>query len=78
MKEYKRLAERDRHLRYTAMDALEVLRKEADFQDGDRAKFHIKSLTAAVGRQGRIDRYSFRLSCPGDNRYRIASDCNTL
>lgn len=41
MKEHERLAECDRHLRRTAMDALEVLRKEAGFQDDDWAEFHV-------------------------------------
>ena len=41
MKEHERLAEPDRHLRRSAMDALEVLRKEVGFQDDDQAEFHI-------------------------------------
>ena len=41
MKEHERLAEPDRHLRRTAMDALEVLRKEVGFQDDDQAEFHV-------------------------------------
>jgi hypothetical protein len=41
MKEHERLAKPDRHLRRTAMDALEVLRKEVGFQDDDQAEFHI-------------------------------------
>jgi len=41
MKEHERLAEAERHLRRTAMDVLEVLRKEAGFREEDRAEFHI-------------------------------------
>jgi hypothetical protein len=49
MKEHERLAEPDRHLRRTAMDALEVLRKEASFQDDDQAEFHIGLLRLVSG-----------------------------
>lgn len=41
MKKHERLAERDRLSRRTAMDALEVLRKEAGLREEDRAEFHI-------------------------------------
>src|SRR4051794_35781341 len=41
MKKHERLAESERHLRLSAMDALEVLRNQAGLRDEDRAKFHI-------------------------------------
>jgi hypothetical protein len=49
MKELKLLAEPDRHLRRTAMDALEVLRREADFRDDDQAVFHIGLMRLVSG-----------------------------
>jgi hypothetical protein len=49
MKEHERLAESVRHLRRTAMDALEVLRKESGFRDDDRAKFHIGLMRLVSG-----------------------------
>lgn len=49
MKEHERLAEPDRHLRRTAMDALEVLRKEAGFRDDDQAEFHIGLMRLVSG-----------------------------
>jgi hypothetical protein len=49
MKEHVRLAESDRRLRRTAMDALEALRKEAGFEDDDRAEFYIGLLQLVSG-----------------------------
>ena len=62
MKEHERLAESDRHLRRTAMDALEVLRKEVGFQDDDRAEFHIGLLRLVSGdKVGLVDiRFDYR------------------
>ena len=49
MKEYKHLAEADRNLRRTAMDAVEVLRNEVGFQDDDQAEFQIGLMRLASG-----------------------------
>jgi hypothetical protein len=49
MKKHERLAEPDRLLRRTAMDALEVLRREAGFRAEDRAKFHIGLIRLSSG-----------------------------
>src|SRR2546425_1149654 len=71
MKVYERLAEPDRHLRHTAMDALEVLRNEADFQDDDRAKFDIGLLPLPLGdKVGLID---IRFDCPARETIDIVS-----
>ena len=56
MSTYVRLAEPDRTKRRTAMDALEVLRKQADFQDNDTAQFHIRLLRLPSGEKvGLVD-----------------------
>ncbi len=59
MSTYVRLAEPDRTKRRTAMDALEVLRKQADFQDNDTAQFHIRLLRLPSGEKvGLVDIHS--------------------
>ena len=53
---YVRLAEPDRTKRRTAMDALEVLRKQAGFQDNDTAQFHIGLMRLPSGEKvGLVD-----------------------
>src|SRR5262245_24681330 len=49
MKTYERLAESDRHLRRTGMDALEVLREQAGFEDDDWAEFDIGLMRLPAG-----------------------------
>lgn len=49
MKEHERLAESDRHLHRTAMDVLEVLRKEAGFHDDDCAEVFVGFLRLPSG-----------------------------
>jgi hypothetical protein len=44
MKPHKLLAEKDRHSRCSAMDALEILRREAGFEDDDCAVAHVGCL----------------------------------
>jgi hypothetical protein len=56
METHERLAESDRHLRCTAMDALEVLRQRAGFQDDDQAQFQIGLMQLPSGdKVGLID-----------------------
>jgi hypothetical protein len=71
MKVYKRLAESDRHLRRTVMDALVVLCKQAGFQDDDRAEFHISLLLLpSSDKVGLID---IHFDCPARETIDIVS-----
>lgn len=72
MKKYELLAEPDRDSRRTVMDALEVLRNEAGFQDGDRAQFHIGLLRPPSG--DKVGLIQLRFDAP----LRDATSCVSL
>jgi hypothetical protein len=76
MRQHKRLAEPDSDLRRTAMDALEVLRKEVGFQDDDQAEIHIGLLRLVFGdKVGLVD---IRFDCTArDTVYCVSLPAST-